>query len=66
MTISDMYNLFTGYNETENYTVFIVALDRLEALDIAIKYGNDSGLENDWQIRDFNVNDKANCDYILV
>lgn len=65
MKIEDMDNLFTAHNKTENFNVFIVALDTIEAMEIARGYGFDAGLKNDWEIRRFEITDKADCDYIL-
>lgn len=66
ITIENMTNLWTGCNDTENFTVFIVALDEQEALEIAREYGNDIGMIDDWKIFTFGLSDISDCDYILT
>lgn len=66
MKINDMNNLWTAYNKTEDFAVFVVALDKEEAMEYARDYGSDSNLADDWEIREFSLTDKSDCDYIIT
>lgn len=66
MFISDMTNLFIAHNEREDFNLAIVANDSNEALELAKDYGEDTGLHNDWEIGDFDVATKLDCDYIIT
>lgn len=66
MKITDMTNLYTAYNKTENFRIIVVALDKEEAMDIAREYGNDAQLEGDWKISEFKLTDKIDCDYVVT
>ena len=66
MTIEELNNIFTAYNETEDFRIAVVALDKEEAMDIAREYGNDSHLKDDWKISELKAEDKFDCDYIVT
>lgn len=66
MKVTDMTNLWVGYNETEDFRVLICALDIQEAHEIANSYRLDSHLDGDFEISEFNdINTHFDCDYVL-
>lgn len=67
MKITNMTNLFVGYNKTENFKILICALDKEEAANIAAEYANDSKLTGTFEITEFNNADtQFDCDYVLT
>lgn len=66
MKVTDMTNLWVGYNETEDFRILICALDIQEAHEIANNYRLDSHLDGDFEISEFNdINTHFDCDYVL-
>ena len=70
MRITEMTNLFVGYNPDENFRVLICALDIQEANYIAETYLNDSHMKGKFTISTPESKDLENmhfdCDYILI
>jgi len=67
MKINELTNLWVGTNETENFKVLIVALDREEAQEIANSYCLDSHMEGKFDIAEFdNTETQFDCDYVLT
>ena len=67
MTIKDMTNLYVAYNETEDFTIFVIACDQREAEAKANDYGNDAGLDGEFEVLDANIEPdmKVDADYII-
>lgn len=68
MKLSEMTNLFIGYNESENFRILICAFCAEEAADIAEQYRVDSKLGGKFKI--FEPMDdidtvQFDCDYIV-
>ena len=67
MKVTDLDNLYVGYNEKEKFRVLICAFDKQEAYEIAAEYGSDSNLEGEWEISEFSdVNTSFDCDYVIT
>ena len=67
MKVTELNNLYVGYNEKENFRVLICALDKQEAYEIAAEYGSDSNLEGEWEISEYSdVNMNFDCDYVIT
>ncbi len=67
MKITDLNNLYVGYNKDEDFRILICALDVQEAHEIAAEYGSDGGFEGDWEISEFtDINQKFDCDYVVT
>ena len=66
MKITDMNNLWVGYNKTEDFRILICAEDENTAADIADNYCRDSKMIGMFEILEFtNTNTRFDCDYIL-
>lgn len=61
-----MTNLFVAYNKKEDFRLAIVAGDSNEALELAKDYANNSCLLGNWEIEDFDIDDRFDCDYIIT
>ena len=66
MNISDMTNLFVGYNIVLNFKVLVCAFDEQEAEEIVKDYAFDSLLEGDWEIKEYKEDDTFDCDCVLT
>lgn len=67
MKVTEMTNLWVGYNETEDFQVLICALDMEEAQEIASEYLLDSNMEGKFEIREFSRFDtRFDCEYVLM
>ena len=67
MTITDIRNLYVGYNEEEDFRILIGANDENEADTLAEYYRQDSKLKGEFKISEFNdINTHFDCDYIIV
>jgi hypothetical protein len=67
MTVSEMTNLWVGYNKEENFKILICALDEQEAYEIAESYRIDSHMEGKFEIKEFvNEHEHFDCDYVLT
>ena len=66
MKITNMTNLWIGYNCKEDFRVLICAEDEIEAQSIANEYCSDNKMEGEFEISFF-VNDdvRIDCDYVL-
>ena len=68
MKLSEMTNLFIGYNESEDFRILICAFCAEEAADIAEEYRIDSKLDGKFEISE-PLDDidtvKFDCDYIV-
>ena len=66
MKVTDMTNLWVGYNETEDFRVLICAPDKQDAQDVADEYRFYSHLNGDFEISEFNdTNTHFDCNYVL-
>ena len=67
MKITDIRNLYVGYNEKEDFRILIGANDENEADTLAEYYRQDTKLEGEFIISEFNdINTHFDCDYIIV
>lgn len=67
MKVTDMTNLWVGYNEEEDFRVLICAQDKQEARQIANGYRVDTLMEGTFEITEFtDVNVRIDCDYVLT
>ena len=67
MKINELTNLWVGTNETEDFKVLIVALDKEEAQEIANSYCLDSHMEGSFTIKEIlDEHEKFDCDYVLT
>ncbi len=70
MKITELTNLFVGYNESEDFRVLICALDEQEAMNIVRSYATDAHLSSDpsdWDISEFkDVDTHFDCDYVIT
>ena len=67
MKVTDMTNLWVGYNEEEDFRVLICAQDEQEARQIANGYRVDTLMEGTFEITEFtDVNVRIDCDYVLT
>ncbi len=67
MCITDMTNLFVGYNETEDFRILICALDAQEAYEIANEYRFDTNMNGQFEITELtDINTKFDCDYVVT
>ena len=67
MKVTDMTNLWVGYNEEEDFRVLICAQDEQEARQIANGYRVDTLMEGTFKITEFtDVNVRIDCDYVLT
>ena len=67
MKITDIKNLYVGYNEKENFRILIGSNDENEADTLAEYYRQDSNLKGEFKISEFNdINTHFDCDYIIV
>lgn len=67
MIITDLNNLYVGYNETENFRILICALDVQEAQEIANEYRFDSNMCGSFEITEFtDINTHFDCDYVVT
>ena len=68
MKLSEMTNLFIGYNKSEDFRILICAFCAEEAADIAEKYRVDSKLDGKFEINESTIDIAAvkfDCDYIV-
>ena len=66
MKVTDLTNLWVGYNETEDFRILILAWDEDEALEVAENYRTDSNMEGNFVVSEFtDVNQKFDCDYAI-
>ena len=69
MKVTDMTNLYVGYNKKENFRILICALEgEKEAQRLANEYAIDSGME-EFEIREFgefDTNIHFDCDYVIM
>ena len=66
MKVTDMNNLWIGYNEEEDFNILICANEEKEAQGIADEYAKDMGLKGKFVIGDFDIDTCIDCDYILT
>ena len=70
MKISNLTNLWVGYNKIEDFRILIIAYDEETATEAAIEYFCDSGMEAEpsyIEITEFtNTNIKFDCDYAIT
>lgn len=67
MKVTDMTNLWVGYNEVEDFRVLICAQDEQEARQIANGYRVDTLMEGTFEITEFDNTDlRIDCDYVLT
>lgn len=67
MKVTDMTNLWFGYNEVEDFRVLICAQDEQEARQIANGYRVDTLMEGTFEITEFDNTDlRIDCDYVLT
>lgn len=67
MKITELSNLWVGYNEEEDFRVLIAAFDICDAQEIAYNYCLESHMEGKFEITEFgNVNTHFDCDYVLL
>lgn len=66
MKIHELNNLFTGYNETEDFRILICALDTKEAQEIANSYKLDSHMNGSFKISKPQPNETYDCDYVVT
>lgn len=67
MKVTDMTNLWVGYNEEEDFRVLICAQDEQEARQIANGYRVDTLMEGTFEITEFtDVSVRIDCDYVLT
>ena len=65
MKISDLNNIFTATFTDEDFTVCIVAEDEEDAKEIAKGYGKDAELSGNIEVKEFDMDDEFDCDYVL-
>ena len=66
MKINELTNLWVGYNKKEDFRILICACDEIEAKEIADEYRDDSNMEGDFEIKEFNdINTHFDCDYVV-
>ena len=70
MKITELTNLFVGYNKSEDFRVLICALDSEEAMNIVRGYAACAHLSSDpsdWSISELkDVNTHFDCDYVIT
>lgn len=67
MKITDMANLFTAYDKTEDFRIAVCAADKEEAMQIAEEYRFDSGLKGAFEVSGLTDGDtKFDCDYVIT
>lgn len=62
MKVTDMTNLFVGYNETDQFRILICAADKEEAEEIARDYRNGSFVVSEFT----DAMISFDCDYVLM
>ena len=66
MKVTEMSNLWVGYNKDEDFRVLICAEDKQEAVEIAASYRSDSDMGGKFEISEFDSADTHfDCDYVL-
>ena len=67
MLITDMNNLWVGYNKTEHFRILICASDEIEASEIAKSYCEDNNMQGTFEIAELKgVNTQFDCDYVVL
>lgn len=66
MKISDLNNIYTATFTDENFSVCVIADDEEEAKEIAEGYGKDAELSGPVEVKDFDIDDDFDCDYIIT
>ena len=66
MKITELDNLYAGYNKTEDYRILICAYDIEDARKIAVSYGKGAGLTGEWEVTDeLNPDMEFDCDHVV-
>lgn len=66
MVITDLTNLWVGYNRTENFRILICASSEEEAQEVADSYLTDSSMSGSFEISEYtNTETHFDCDYVL-
>ena len=67
MKVTELTNLWVGYNKTENFRVLICALDQEEAQEIADGYCLDGHFEGKFEVTEFDdLDTHFDCDYVIA
>ena len=68
MKATDMVNLYVGYNKEEDFRILICAVEgEKEAQRLANEYALDSGMEESFEISEFNdIDTHFDCDYVII
>ena len=67
MKVNNLDNLWVGYNETENISVLICALDIEEAREIINVYSYEHIIDGEFEISKFtDLNTDFSYDYVLT
>ena len=65
MKITDMTNLYTCYNEVENFRILVVAWSVMEALQKAEEYRKDTKMEGKFEVETLTDEMYFDCDYVI-
>ena len=68
MKVTDMTNLYVGYNKEEDFRILICSVEgEKEAQRLANDYADDSNLKGEFEIQEFNdINTHFDCDYVIM
>ena len=68
MKATDMINLYVGYNKEEDFRILICTVEgEKEAQRLANEYALDSGMEESFEISEFNdIDTHFDCDYVII
>ena len=66
MKITELKNLYSGYNKDNDFRILIAATCESDAYNLAYGYGEDAKLDGEWEITPAKENMNFDCDYTIV